>query len=393
MTDHILTINAGSSSLKFALFTAGGLACRAIGQIEGLGIDPRFTVKDGAGEGIATSPLIGDRFVKTHADALRIIIHFVGEQFPQAVMAAVGHRVVHGGLHYTTPIIVGDDDLAALSNLNALAPLHQPHNLAGIKAAQGIFPGAPQIACFDTAFHRAHPFVADAFALPRALYDEGVRRYGFHGLSYEYVTGKLREIAPQQAKGRVILCHLGSGASICALRDGRSLASTMGFSPLDGLPMGTRSGQLDPGVLLYLMDQKGMDARTISDLLYRQSGLKGLSGISSDLRVLEASENPHARQAIDYFVYRARHEIGGLTMALGGLDAIVFCGGIGENSRAVRAQILKAMQWIGVELDDDRNKANQQVISSNRSKVKVFVIPTNEELMIARHTARLAGLM
>jgi acetate kinase len=251
------------------------------------------------------------------------------------------------------------------------------------------FPGAPQVACFDTAFHRAHPFVDDAFAIPRALYDEGVRRYGFHGLSYEYLTGRLGEIAPFHAEGRVVTAHLGSGASMCATRAGRSVASTMGFSALDGLPMGTRPGQIDPGVLLYLMQEKGIDAEALSDLLYKQSGLKGLSGVSNDMRVLSSSDDPHAKQAIDYFVFRCRREIGAMAAVLEGLDAIVFAGGIGENAPAIREYILEAMEWIGVELDLDRNRANAGIISSDRSRVRVFVIPTNEELMIARHTAEL----
>ena len=260
-----------------------------------------------------------------------------------------------------------------------------------IAAAAAAFPEVPQVACFDTAFHRAHPFVNDAFALPRVLYDEGVRRYGFHGLSYEYVTGKLAEIAPFYARGRVVICHLGSGASMCAIRDGQSVASTMGFSALDGLPMGTRPGQLDPGVLLYLMEQKGMGAKAISDLLYRESGLKGLSAISNDMRDLERSGDPRAKQAIDYFVFRVRREIGGMAAALEGLDAIVFCGGIGENSHTIRESVLEAMEWIGVELDLDRNRTHAEIISSDRSRVRVFVIRTNEELMIARHTASLLG--
>jgi acetate kinase len=293
---------------------------------------------------------------------------------------------VHGGLDFAAPIVVTDDAMARLTTLVPLAPLHQPHNLSGIAAAQAAFPGVAQVACFDTAFHRAHPFVNDAFALPRSLYEQGVRRYGFHGLSYEYITGKLAEVAPFHAKGRVVICHLGSGASMCAIRNGHSVASTMGFSALDGLPMGTRPGQLDPGVLLYLMDQMGMQPKAISDLLYKESGLKGLSGISNDMRDLEASDDPKARQAIDYFVFRVRREIGGMAAVLEGLDAIVFCGGIGENSRTIREAVLRSMEWIGIELDPQRNHANAEIISSDRSAVRVFVIRTNEELMIARHS-------
>jgi acetate kinase len=327
--------------------------------------------------------------VADHSGALSLVLAVLEQQFPQARIAAVGHRVVHGGLDFAAPALVTDETMQLLATLIPLAPLHQPHNLSGIAAAKTAFPGVPQVACFDTAFHRAHPFVNDTFALPRALYDQGVRRYGFHGLSYEYVTGRLAEIAPFHAKGRVVICHLGSGASMCAVRNGHSVASTMGFSPLDGLPMGTRPGQLDPGVLLYLMEQKGMGAKAISDLLYKESGLKGLSGISNDMRDLEASDDPRARQAIDYFVFRVRREIGGMAAVLEGLDTIVFCGGIGENSRMVREAVLETMEWIGVELDLDRNRANADVISSDRSGVRVFVIRTDEELMIARHTAEL----
>jgi acetate kinase len=389
MSDHILTINAGSSSLKFALFAAGTLDCVAIGQIEGLGTDPNLTVKNGKGDKIVSDALEGDHFVADHDGALRTVLKVVSEHFPQARVAAVGHRVVHGGPDFASPVAVSGDLIGRLKSRIPLAPLHQPHNVSGIAAAAAAFPGVPQVACFDTAFHRTQPFVNEAFALPRALYDEGVRRYGFHGLSYEYVAGKLAEIAPSQAKGRVVICHLGSGASMCAVSNGRSVATTMGFSPLDGLPMGTRPGQLDPGVLLYLMDQKGMNAKAISDLLYKESGLKGLSTISNDMRDLEASSDPRAKQAIDYFVSRVRREIGSLAAALEGLDAIVFCGGIGENARTIRQAVLEAMEWIGVELDRDRNRANAEVISSDRSAVRVFVIPTNEELMIARHTADL----
>jgi acetate kinase len=391
MSDHILTINAGSSSLKFALYAAGSLDCVAIGQIEGIGTRPRLTAKTGGGEPLSADALAGDRPVADHADALATVLAVIGGRFPHARVTAAGHRVVHGGPDFAAPLVVTADVLRQLETFVPLAPLHQPHNVSGIAAAMRTFPGVPQVACFDTAFHRAHPFVNDAFALPRALYEQGVRRYGFHGLSYEYVTGRLAEIAPFHAKGRVVVCHLGSGASMCATRHGLSVASTMGFSPLDGLPMGTRPGQLDPGVLLYLMDHNGMDAKAISDLLYRESGLKGLSGVSSDMRDLEASDDPRAKQAIDYFVFRVRREIGGMAAVLQGLDAIVFCGGIGENSRTIREAVLGGMEWIGIELDPARNRAGADVISSDRSAVRVFVIRTNEELMIARHTADLVA--
>jgi acetate kinase len=274
--------------------------------------------------------------------------------------------------------------LVELERLSPFAPLHQPHNLAGIRAATAAFPGVSQVACFDTAFHRSHPFVNDVFALPRALYDEGVRRYGFHGLSYEYIAGELARIAPGLAEGRIVVAHLGNGASMCAMQKGRSVASTMGFSALDGLPMGTRCGQLDPGVLLYLMDQKGMSAAQISDLLYKQSGLLGLSGLSNDMRTLEAAGTPEAAQAIDYFVFRCQREVGAMAAALGGIDALVFCGGIGENSRLVRARICERMAWMGIEIDHTRNAANAAVISSDLARTTVMVMPTNEELVFAR---------
>jgi acetate kinase len=391
MTDHLLTLNAGSSSLKFALFAREGLALRAIGQIEGLGTDPRLTLKDGAGAKILVDDLDGDAAVRDHAGAMTTILARLAALLPEARIVGIGHRVVHGGTRFTEPVIVTGEIEAELAGLGALAPLHQPHNLAGIAAARAAFPEAPQIACFDTAFHSGRRFVDDCFAIPRALYDEGVRRYGFHGLSYEYVTGRLGEIAPYHAGARVVVCHLGSGASMCATRDRRSVASTMGFTALDGLPMGTRPGQLDPGVLLHLMSTKGMDAKALSDLLYKESGLKGLSGISNDMRDLLASEHPHAKQAVDYFVFRARRELGAMAAVLEGLDAIVFCGGIGENAAPIREAILTGMDWIGVELDHDRNRAGETIISSERSRVRVFIIPTNEEAVIARHTARLVG--
>ena len=254
------------------------------------------------------------------------------------------------------------------------------------------FPGVPQVACFDTAFHRNHPWVNDTFALPRSFYDQGVRRYGFHGLSYDYVSGELARIAPQLAEGRVVIAHLGNGASMCALQDGRSMASTMGFSALDGLPMGTRSGQLDPGVLLYLMDQRRMSAAEISDLLYKKSGLLGLSGLSNDMRTLEAAGTPEAAQAIDYFVFRAQREVGAMAAALGGIDALVFCGGIGENSRLIRARICERLDWMGIEIDHQRNAANDRVISSEMARTTVMIVPTNEELVIARAAREAADL-
>jgi len=387
MTRHVVTLNAGSSSIKFALFEASGvdLTSVAVGLVEMLGDQRHIVVHDGAGALIHEANWDGGE-AGFHVDALTRILTWRRQAFPQAQVVAAGHRVVHGGIHFAAPVLVTDAVLAELRTLIPLAPLHQPHNIAGILAAQQAWPHVQQVACFDTAFHREHPFVNDVFALPRRFYDEGVRRYGFHGLSYEYVTGRLRDIAPLYAAGRVVVAHLGNGASMCAIRDGHSIASSMGFTALDGLPMGTRCGQLDPGVVLYLMQEKKMSAEAITDLLYRESGLKGLSGVSYDMRELEASDKPEAQQAIEYFVFRIRRELGGLAAVLKGIDAIVFCGGIGEHAFHVRERVLEGMEWIGVELDRTANRASAQVISSERSRVRVFVIPTDEEAMIATHT-------
>jgi acetate kinase len=388
MSRHVFSLNAGSSSIKFALFELDGHdpLLVAAGEAEILGEERRITVHDGN-----KAPLLEEKWSDAagagfHAEALRRVLAWRLNAFPDANVVAAGHRVVHGGIHYESPVLVTDEVLRDLESLIPLAPLHQPHNIAGILAAREAWPHVRQVACFDTAFHRAHPFVNDVFALPRIYYEEGVRRYGFHGLSYQYVTEKLRQVAPLYAAGRVIIAHLGNGASMCAIRDGLSVASSMGFTALDGLPMGTRCGQLDPGVVLYLMQEKLMSAAAITDLLYRESGLKGLSGISNDMRVLEASDQPEAQQAIEYFVFRIRRELGGLAAVLKGLDAMVFCGGIGEHAWHVRERVLEGMEWIGIELDRAANRASAQVISSERSRVRVFVIPTDEEAMIARQT-------
>jgi acetate kinase len=392
MSQHVLTLNAGSSSIKFALFAApeGRPTLRASGLIESLSAERRMSAKAATGETLLKTawPATAGSW---HAEGMRRVIAWMGEAFPDATIAAVGHRVVHGGMRRAKPARVDAALREELATLVPLAPLHQPHNLAGIDAATEAFPAVPQVACFDTAFHHGHPFVNDAFALPRALYEEGVRRYGFHGLSYEYVTAKLREIAPMHAAGRVVVAHLGNGASMCGIRDGFSIASTMGFTALDGLPMGTRCGQLDPGVVLYLMQQKGLDAAAVSDLLYRQSGLLGLSGVSHDMRELEASPRPEAKEAIDYFVFRIRRELGGLAAVLEGLDAMVFCGGIGENATTIRARVLHGLEWLGIECDDRANAAGETVISTHRSRVEVFVIRTDEEQMIARHALAVLG--
>lgn len=380
----ILTLNAGSSSLKFALFNvrAGEPTERARGQVEGIGGAAKLIAKAPDGATLTeTTPDAPD-----HDAAMRALLGWIEAALEGTEVSAVGHRIVHGGPDFAAPIKLGAETLRQLEKLVPLAPLHQPHNLKGVYAATKAFPAAPQIGCFDTAFHRGHPWVNDVFALPLEWYDRGVRRYGFHGLSYEYVATRLAEIAPMHAAGRLVVAHLGNGASMCAIRDGRSVSSTMGFTALDGLPMGTRSGQIDPGVLLYLLQEHGMDAAALTELLYKKSGLKGLSGLSHDLRMLEAAGTAEASGAIDYFVFRIRRELGAMAAILGGVDAIAFAGGIGENAVSIRASVLEGFEWLGVELDRHRNRAGETVISSDRSRCRVFVIRTNEEALIARHT-------
>jgi len=394
MNDVLLTLNAGSSSIKFAVFSPAEseLEQLASGQIEGLGAQAIFSVQSSSGK---MHEFEFDQAAGRidHAVAARAILGWLNETHLDKRVVAVGHRVVHGGVEFTAPTVVNEVVLTKLKHLIPLAPLHQPHNIAGIEAATHAFAGAVQVACFDTAFHRSHPFVADTFALPRRYYDEGIRRYGFHGLSYEFISRRLRSVAPALSNGRIIVAHLGNGASMCAIRDGKSIASTMGFTALDGLPMGTRCGQLDPGVVLYFMAEKGMNAAAISHLLYYDSGLKGLSGISQDMRELEAADSQPARDAIAYFVARIRREIGSLATTIGGIDAIVFTGGIGENSVHIREAALSDMGWIGIDIDISANKKGAQVISSAGSNVTVFVIKTDEERMIAEHTAQVAGLL
>lgn len=379
----ILTLNAGSSSIKFALFEADtGLRLLTTGQVEGIGSSARLKIKShDVIEGV-------DRAVPgaDHAGAMSGILGWLENAFPALRVGAIGHRVVHGGIRFTAPIVVTPDVLGELETLVPLAPLHQPHNIAGIAAAAAAFPGVPQVACFDTAFHRSHPFTADVYAIPRRFYEEGVRRYGFHGLSYEFIAAKLRDVAPAAAAGRTIVAHLGNGASMCALKEGRSIASTMGFTALDGLPMGTRCGQLDPGVVLYLMANRGLSADAISAMLYTESGLKGLSELSNDMRVLEASDDGRSRDAIDYFVASIQRATGALTASLRGLDALVFTGGIGENSVSVRRRVLEGLAWLGIEVDAEANARGDETISAAASPVKAYVLKTDEELMIARHT-------
>ena len=389
MVDAIAVLNAGSSSIKFALFAERGreLELVARGQTEGLHTAPRFVAKDLDGN-ILGEKTWGEGVKLGHAGALDHLVAFLRAELVEYRLVGVGHRVVHGGLEYAQPVRLDAQVLAALEKYVPLAPLHQPHNLAPIKVLLDHAPQLPQVACFDTAFHHGQPPVAQAFALPKAITDRGVRRYGFHGLSYEYIARVLPYYDPQAARGRVVVLHLGNGSSMCAIADGRSVASTMGFTAADGLPMGTRCGNLDPGVVLYLMDEVGMDARAIEKLIYQQSGLLGVSGISSDMRTLEASPEPGAKAAIDLYVYRIGRELGSLAAALDGLDAIVFTAGIGENSRWLRERVCGDAAWLGVQLDADANAANGPRIGAVGSRASAWVIPTNEELMIARHTRR-----
>ena len=390
--DVILAVNAGSSSLKFQVFRleAEGPALHVKGAIDGIGTRPRLRARDAAGAVLVDRSFDGSAVADLPAaigEARTFLRSLEG-----LTLRAIGHRVVHGGPDFAEPVLIDEAVLARLASFQDLAPLHQPNNLAPIRLAMEIDGRVPQVACFDTAFHRGHPPEAETYALPRELYADGVRRYGFHGLSYEYVAGRLGEIAPEAARGRTIVAHLGSGASMCALAAGRSVESTMGFTALDGLPMGTRPGQLDPGVVLYLIAQRGLSAGEVTDLLYHRSGLKGLSGISSDMRDLLASDRPEARFAIDHFVHRAALAAGTLAAALGGLDAFVFTAGIGENSPAVRARIAERLGWLGATLDPAANEAGATVISTPESRVQLLVVPTDEELMIARHTvARVAA--
>jgi acetate kinase len=358
------------------------------GQVEGLGATPRLQAAK-PGEAPIDQTL-SEAQVHDHASALATILSMFQGHVANLAVIGVGHRIVHGGIAFSEAVALDDEKLKGLDELIPLAPLHEPHNLSGVRAAQAAFPRAVQVGCFDTAFHRTQPWVDDTFALPRELYDKSIRRYGFHGLSYEYVSDRLRGIAPHDAAGRVVVCHLGNGASMCAITDGRGVGSSMGFTALDGLPMGTRCGQLDPGVVLYLVEHS-MSAAEIEDLLYRRSGLKGLSGLSQDMRELEAAGTPEAEDAIAYFVHRIRRELGGMTAMLSGLDALVFCAGIGENCWRVREKVCRDLAWLGIELDAARNRAHKTVISTDRSRVHVYVIHTDEEIMIARHTARLLG--
>jgi acetate kinase len=388
MVDAILVLNAGSSSIKFSLFAdhAAEPELKLRGQIEGLYTKPSFIARDAAGA------VLGEHEWESgtgfgHTGALTHLVEFLRGYRKQYRLTAVGHRVVHGGMEFSAPVRIDAQTIARLEQYIPLAPLHQPHNLSPIRFIAGESRDLPQVACFDTAFHHQQPEVAQSFALPEAITGRGVRRYGFHGLSYEYIASVLPGLEGRTE--RVIVAHLGNGASMCAIKAGRSVASTMGFTALDGLPMGTRCGALDPGVMLYLMDELGMDARAIEKLLYQQSGLLGVSGISSDMRTLLASSEPRVRLAVDLFIYRIGRELGSLAAALGGLDALVFTGGIGEHAATIRQRVCQDAGWLGVALDVPANDAGKSRISTDSSRVSAWVIPTNEELMIARHTRRL----
>jgi acetate kinase len=386
VSETILVVNAGSSSIKFQLFSLDArdqLQRLLKGQIEGIGVHPRLVAKGADGQPIEEAWSAQE--VTSVPQALDKLVAFLRARLGN-LPTAIGHRVVHGGPEYSEPVVIDDVVLERLDTFSPLAPLHQPNNLAPIRAVRARQPQLLQVACFDTAFHRGHPDVADRYALPEQFYAEGVRRYGFHGLSYEYIASRLPEIAPNIARGRVVVAHLGSGASMCAISAGKSVESTLGFTALDGLPMGTRPGQLDPGIVLYLMEEKRMSAKEIERFLYNECGLKGLSGISNDVRDLLASPDPRAKLALDYFVYRISLYAGMLAAAMGGIDGFVFTAGIGENALAIREAVAERLAWLGFDFDREANVGGKSLISRSGSRVACYVIPTDEELMIARHT-------
>jgi acetate kinase len=390
--DFALVLNAGSSSLKFCVYHHPRDAWRleARGQVAGIGTSPRLSAKSETGKSIADDKL--DAGVKDPRAALEVLTSWLRERYSGARVRGIGHRVVHGGPKFTAPIIITPDVLAELRTLIPLAPLHQPYNIAVIEAVAEALPGVPQVACFDTSFHRGQSELAELVPLPKRIRDAGVQRYGFHGLSYEYIASVLPSVAPQIAEGRVIVAHLGSGASLCAMRGRKSVDSTLGFTALDGLCMGTRPGSVDPGVILYLFQTMGCTAADVEKMLYKQSGLLGISGTSNDMRDLVDSTEPAARLAVDYFVYQAAKHTGSLAAVLHGVDALVFTAGIGEHSAEIRRRICEASEWLGLTLDDAANKEHRSLISAGDSRVSAWVIPTNEELMIARHTGQLLGI-
>jgi acetate kinase len=394
MHDFALILNAGSSSLKFCVFArpeAEEWHIESRGQVDGIGASPRLYARDGAGHTLADQKL--DSEVHDQRDALTSLASWLRFMYGGSRVLGVGHRVVHGGSRFTGPTVITPEVMSELHRLKPLAPLHQPYNLAAIEAVAERLPNVPQVACFDTSFHRTQPPVAELIPLPREIREAGVQRYGFHGLSYEYIASVLPRVAPEIASGRVIVAHLGNGASLCALRNGKSVDCSLGFTALDGLCMGSRPGSVDPGVILHLFHGLGLTPKDVATILYKKSGMLAISGITNDMRQLLQSPSPDARLAIDYFVYRAAKEIGAMAAALGGVDALVFTAGIGENSSEIRRRICEACAWLGVELDDEANRAKGPRISPRRSRVSAWVIPTNEELMIARHTAVLLGLI
>jgi acetate kinase len=394
MTDYALVLNAGSSSLKFCVYQRPEHArwrLEARGQIDGIGTSPRLAAQ-GADGGVLEKKSL-DATVRDGRAALDVLAAWLRSRYGGSQVLGIGHRVVHGGARYAAPTLITPEVLENLRSLIPLAPLHQPHNLAAIDAVTESLPQVPQVACFDTSFHRGQPAVAELVPLPKDIRDTGVQRYGFHGLSYEYIASVLPDIAPSIADGRVIVAHLGSGSSLCALKNRKSVDSTLGFTALDGLCMGTRPGGVDPGVILHLFQTLGLSASEVETILYKKSGLLGISGISNDMRDLLENEQPSARLAVDYFVYRVAREIGALAAVLGGVDGIVFTAGIGENSPEIRRRILEASAWLGIDLDQDANARKGPQLSRPESRVSAWVIPTNEELMIARHTATVLGLV
>ena len=393
MDDYSLVLNAGSSSLKFCVYQRSGKKTWRLdsrGQVEGIGSKPTFAAKDEQGAALARETLGAE--VRDGRSALDKLASWLRGRYGGSHVLGVGHRVVHGGSRFAAPTVIENDVLDYLHRLVPLAPLHQPHNVAAIEAVAEQLPGVPQVACFDTGFHRGQPAVAELVPLPAEIRRAGVQRYGFHGLSYEYIASVLPKVAPQVAGGRVIVAHLGSGASLCALKDRKSIDSTLGFTALDGLCMGTRPGAVDPGVILYLFQTLGLSAKEVETMLYKNSGLLGISGISNDMRDLLESRDAEARLAVDYFVYRATKEIGALAAAAGGIDALVFTAGIGEKSAEIRRRICESATWLGIALDEQANAAHESCITHPQSAVSAWVIPTNEELMIARHTWDLLGL-